>query len=288
MDRFAKIHPAFHFVFFISVFVLSVTVVNPVFCAVSLVGAALYIGISRGREVLSCLKFVLAIIVVVGIFNMLFSGYGVTELFKIAHKRFTLEALAYGINQGVMLGATVLWFDAFSHTVDSERVVYLLSFAPKTALIFSMVLGFIPRFKTKARDIREARLGLNGGTVERNIVQKLKSGIHDFGALVTYSMESSIITSNSMLARGYNPSAVRASRYKLKSRDIVLIAVCFLISAYVLYSKASRKTLFIFEPEIGFLSLDYFAIAFFVLLCALPSVIDLTEVVKWKISALKM
>ena len=91
-----------------------------------------------------------------------------------------------------------------------------------------------------------------------------------------------------MLARGYNPSAVRASRYKLKSRDIVLIAVCFLISAYVLYSKASRKTLFIFEPEIGFLSLDYFAIAFFALLCALPSVIDLTEVVKWKISALKM
>lgn len=288
MDRFAKIHPAFHFVFFISVFVLSVTVVNPVFCAVSLVGAVLYIGISRGREVLSCLKFVLAIIVVVGIFNMLFSGYGVTELFKIGHKRFTLEALAYGINQGVMLGGAVLWFDAFSHTVDSERVVYLLSFAPKTALIFSMVLGFIPRFKTKAQDIRRARLGLNGGFDERNKASRLKNSIHDFGALVSYSMESSIITSNSMLARGYNPSAVRVSRYRLKARDIFFIVLCLCITAYALYSKISKKTLFIFEPEISFLSIDYFAIALFSLLCALPSVIDLTEVVKWKISALKM
>lgn len=288
MDRFAKIHPVFHFVFFISVFVLSVTVRNPVFCTVSLVGAVAYIGISRGKEVISCLKFVLAIIIIVGIFNMLFSGYGVTELFKIGHKRFTLEALVYGLNQGIMLGATVLWFDAFSHTVDSEKVVYLLSFAPKTALIFSMVLGFIPRFKTKAYDIRQARIGLNGGVAEESISQRLKGSIRDFSALVTYSMESSIITSESMRSRGYNPSAVRASRYKFKARDIVLIAVCALIAGYVLYSEISKKTSFIFEPEISFLSVDYFAILLFALLCALPCVIDLTEVIKWKISALRM
>ena len=288
MDRFAKIHPVFHFVFFICIFVLNVSVVNPVFCTASLICAMLYIGINRGKEVLSCLKFVLAIIVVVSIFNMLFSGYGMTELFKIGHKRFTLEALFYGFNQGLMLGSTILWFDIFSHIVDSERVVYIFRFAPKTALIFSMVLGFIPRFKTKAEDIKQARLGLNGGENEKGIKQRLKNSLSDFSALVSYSMESSIITSDSMEARGYNPGAVRHSRYKLKVSDCFLILLVILGVGYVVYSKMSKKLVFVFEPEIYFESFDFLAFGVFAILCILPVIIDFAEVIRWKKFASKM
>lgn len=288
MDRFAKMHPAFHFVFFICVFALSVSVLNPVFCTASLVGALLYIGITRGSEVLSCLKFVLTIIAVVSIFNMLFAGYGVTELFSIGNKRFTLEALIYGFNQGLMLGGTVLWFDIFSHIMDSQRVVYLLRFAPKSALIFSMVLGFIPRFKRKAQDIRQARIGLNGGSDDKGIKERVRNSLNDFSALVGYSVEAGIITSDSMASRGYNPAAVQPNRYRMKMADALLLAACLVSTAYVLYSKMSRKILFVFEPRIYFESFDFVALVLFCTLCLIPVIIDFAEVMRWKISASRM
>ena len=124
MDRFSKMHPVLEFTFFICVFLLSVSLSNPVFVLPALVFGVIYEFILRGREALSCLKLTLAIIFVVSLFNFVFAHYGVTLLFQIKDTRFTFEALFYGIYQGTMLSATLIWFGIFSRNIDSEKVYY--------------------------------------------------------------------------------------------------------------------------------------------------------------------
>ncbi len=284
MDRFSKLHPIFHFLYFIGMFVLVVSVYNPFFVLPSLVGALLYELKIRGKEALSSFKFSVIMIFVIGLFNMLFAHYGITVLFTVGDTEFTLEAMFYGINQGFVVAAMVLWFGIFGRVVDSEKVIYAFRFAPKSALLFSMVLGFIPRFTKKLNNIETAALALDGGKKPKN---KLKSALNNLSALVTYSLESSVVTADSMTARGYNPKAVRYSRYKFKSADGVLIVLSFVCLVYVVFAKASDKITFVFDPRIYSKTFDITAFVLFLLLSFLPLIIDLTEELLWKISYVK-
>lgn len=286
MDRFSKTHPIFQFVFFVCVFVLIVSVYNPVFAGASLLCGVLYDFVLRKKEAFKSLGFVLAIVFVVSLFNMLFAHYGVDVLFKIGNTEFTFQALFYGLYQGVMLASFLIWFGLFSRIVDSEKVTYLFRFSPKLALLFSMVLGFIPRFSRKLKEIEDAQLGLNPKKYQTK-KERFKQGLSNLSALITYSFESSIVTSNSMEARGYNPRAVKPSRYKIKLTDIVLIMLALGISLYVIYSKLSEKTSFVFEPKTYFESFDVLAVILFCVLCLTPIIIDLVEGIKWKLSAVK-
>lgn len=283
-DRFSKLHPLFHTAFFVVVFVFVLSINDPFFSAISLASALLYGVRIRGKQILSSVKFSAIILVVVSLFNMLFAHYGEDILFTIGDTHFTLEALFYGFNQGMVLSSVMLWFGAFSRVMDSERVVYILRFTPKIALLFSMVLGFIPRFTKKLEDIRDAQLGLNGGTQPK---KKVKQAISNFSALVSYSLESSIITSDSMSARGYNPKAVKPARFKLFASDLALILIVIALSIVIIVNKAMGNIVFVFDPEIYIESISALSLIAFSVLCFMPLIIDLWEDMLWKLSNAK-
>lgn len=284
MDRFSKLHPAMQFLFYVIMLVIVLTVNNPIFSAISLLCAIIYGAKVRGKEILKSIGFSVAIVAVVSLFNMLFAHYGEDVLFTIKDTEFTLEALFYGFNQGVILSATILWFSALSRTLDSERVIYLFRFAPKLALIFSMVLGFIPRFTKKLDDIRDAKDGLRGGEKADN---RLKDGIENLSALISYSLESSVITADSMESRGYNPRAVRSGRYKFTKSDLFLILIIIAFSSYIFSQMIMKNVQFIFEPRIYVDSLDWLAVILFSVLGLIPTVADLVEDLLWKLSNAK-
>lgn len=286
MNRFCKTHPVFQFVFFVCVFTLTVSVYNPVFAGTSLFCGVLYDLITRKKQALKSLWFVLAIILVVSIFNMLFAHYGEDVLFKISDTEFTLQALIFGAYQGVMLSSFFIWFSLMSKVIDSEKVIYLFRFSPKLALLFSMVLGFIPRFTKKLDDISDAQLGLNPREYQTK-KERFSQGISNLSALVTYSFESSIITADSMESRGYNPKAVRVSRYKIKLFDVFMVVSSFGISVYIIFAKLNHKISFIFEPKTYFESFDILAFILFFVLCLAPTIIDIVEGIRWKLSAVK-
>lgn len=288
MDRFSKLHPLMHLLFFAFTFIFVLSINNPVFSAVSLVCAVLY-GIKiRGREILSVIKLVLSILIIVSLFNMLFVHYGDNTLFSIKNTDFTLEALFYGFNQGMVLSSVIVWFGAFSRLSDSERVIYLFRLVPKCALIFSMVLGFIPRFTKKLNDIRDAKLALNGGKRPQGIKNKFRSSLDNFSALITYSLESSIITADSMEARGYNPKAIRAGRYRIVSGDVILIVLILCLSAVIIAEKVIGNIVFEFEPAIQCVKLSAAAVICFAVFEMLPLFVDFVEDLLWKKSVVKM
>lgn len=283
MNRFFKIHPTVQLVYFALNLIIVMTVNNPFFSAAALAGALAYsVKLNKGRSV-SDFKLSLIMSVLVSLFNMLFVHYGDTTLFALGNTQFTLEALLYGFNQGMVLSSVIIWFVIFSKMFDSERVIYILRFAPKTALIFSMVLGFIPRFKAKLNDIETARRCLNG---EKQ--GKIKNAINNLSALVTYSLESSIITADSMQARGYNPKAMRRGRFKWCGCDFAVLAAVLLPAVFIVIGIVSGRTVFDFQPVIFYTSQCVPAVLCFCLFEIIPLIVDLIEDLLWKKSSAKI
>ncbi len=287
MNRFSKLHPFVLLLFFAVTLIIPLSFRHPLISVVSLVFALLYALVSRQQSFWKTLLFSLAVTGFIGLFNMLFAHYGVDVLFTVGDTRFTLEALLYGLNQGTVAAAVLLWFTALGRCLDSEKLLYLFRFAPKCALLFSMVLGFIPRFLHKLSDIREAQLALSGGRQPQGLREKFRAAANTFSALITYSLESSIITANSMTARGYQDGAVRAGRFRWQTEDVVILCVMLVFTVETVWQKISGNLTFIFEPKPTMERLSIAALVCFALLQALPSALILWENAQWKLSSVK-
>ena len=282
MLRLERLHQVSQLLFFAITLIIPLTFNNPVFSAVSLICAVIYLFITEGKKALKVLTFSFALILIVSLFNMLFAHYGETVLFSVKNVDFTFESLFYGFNQGMMLAGVLIWFTVFGKCIDSERIIYLFRFAPKLALIFSMVLGFIPRFIKKSKDIRDARIGLCGGKSPESFKEKLKFSTDNFSALVSYSLESSIITAQSMEARGYNPRAIRASGFKLAEFDLAFIPCVSAVFVFLIVQYSLGNIKYIFEPAGYMKALSIPALVLFLITELYPLFSELREKLKWK------
>ena len=287
LNAFSKLHPITKGAFFICAFVLVLSASNPFFSVISLCCALLFVLAGGGRAFFSSLKLSVIVILLVSIFNMLFAHYGEDVLFRIGYTDFTLQALFYGFNQGMVMAAVMLWFSALSYTQDSVDTMYLLRFMPKLAMLFSMVLGFLPRFTRKLSDIRDAQKGLHGGE-SVSIKERFGEGIQNLSALVTYSLESSIVTADSMNARGYKDGVILPTRFKLSARDAFYLAFITLAFSYVLYVIITKQSLFIFEPRIYVKANSVTAEIIFAAVMLLPVILEAWEVLLWKRSQSKI
>ena len=287
MLRLERLHPISQLVFFVSALIVPLTFNNPFFSAASLICAMLYIIVRDGKKSYKPILFAVAVTAFVSCFNMLFAHYGKTVLFIIKGVNFTYESLFYGFSQGMTVAGALIWFTVFAKCVDSERLIYLFRFAPKTALIISMVLGFIPRFAKKSQDIRDARIALDGGKTPDGLKEKLNFTTENFSALVSYSLESSIITSQSMEARGYNPKAIRASGFRMSGFDIAYLSCNILIIIFLFIQLALGNIRYVFEP-VGYIkALSIPALILFLVIGLYPSIIELREKIKWKLLSVK-
>lgn len=167
----------------------------------------------------------------------LFSHNGMTALFYINSQPVTLESLWFGVVMAHLLLASVQWFLVFNRWLDSEHIMYLFGrISPKAALLFSMILRFIPLMKRRYRLILEAQRGM-GYTG----LSKVRGFLKACSVLSGWSLESSIETEDSMVSRGYG-AARRTSfhRFRFHLRDgIYLFLMLFLgvVMFYIFYKK---------------------------------------------------
>lgn len=277
MDRFSRFNPKVTLLFFFAEIVLVIAVFNPVLTAVSFISACIYKIMFDGRNgFVYILKFTLPLIFFVMLFNFIFAHYGATVLFEIRMMSFTLESLFYGFAQGLMLASVLLWFNLYSQVITSERFLSVFGrFAPNAAMIFSMVLSFIPRLKKNVAEINEARALMN--TTE----SKLKKSIGNFSALITMTLEESIETADSMKARGFNEKRTVYSKYRFSAADLIMLIFIAVSAVLVIVFKATGGLVFIFEPVISMGKLSAAAVISYCLLAFLPVIINFAEGVRW-------
>ena len=143
-------HPALLIFYALGAPILAMFGSNPVTMGVMFLCAItvhwFYLGGASTKDGLKGIAFV---VIFVSVLNMLSNPMGITELFKIGSRLFTLESLCYGLLNGLMLGTVILWFRCFTAIVPNDKFLYLFGRRFQTvALLLSMILKLFPETST--------------------------------------------------------------------------------------------------------------------------------------------
>ncbi len=287
---FARLHPFTLAVYFTGVIVSTVISSNPVYACVGLIGAVLYkmmFGI-KARSVFITAGFMTVLTIV----NPLFSHYGNTPLLFINGKAYTLEALVYGAITAAVTVGVLLWCEALSLCMTSDKVIYLLGRTlPKTALLLSGTLRFIPMCRDKFENISRARKCI-GRFSDDNIIDRTKSLLAVFSALSGSMIEGAGDTAASMKARG---AALKGRTsfhlFIFTARDLVTLVLSSVSAGFIFYVTASGKAEFLCYPYLSGIPVNFAAAAsyaVFFVMCLIPFFFEVREAIIWKLRLSKI
>ncbi len=275
-----NLHPLTLFAYFFFVIFIAVFSFNPLFLLSSLFGALLFLFTIEGTKAIKMLVFYVIAIIIISLSNPLFSHNGATILFFINDSRITLEAFIYGVAASVMIVSVIVWFNCFNKVFDSERIIYLIGrIFPRLALVFSMVLRFVPRIISEFKSINNAQKSINNN--------RFKRYIGAFSAVITRSMESSIVTSDSMSARGYAlKGRTFFHRFRFTIYDALYTALFTALFVISLLWQSEVVYYPYFELKLNVLNL--FSLTAYTVLTLLPFILEVKEVLLWKLSLSKI
>lgn len=284
---FSRFHPLFLLVYYAAVISVTVFSSDPLILLLSLIGSVLFCADMFGKGIAKDLRFLFVLSLLITLTNPLFSQNGITVLFYLGDRAYTLEALLYGLNTAVMISGVILWFRSLNAVLSDDKMQYLFSKAlPKTTLVITMVMRLIPLYIKNIKEINDARRAM-GIYPKRNVFKKIKGAAEVFLTLVTQSLENAVETAFSMKARGYGESERTSySLYKLKSADAVLIFLLLLFSAGFVYVFGVRENSgFAFYPTFFVPVINAPRIAAYAAFAAVslfPFSINAAESIKWK------
>ena len=286
-DAFSKCHPLTNFLFFLGAIGFSVVIQHPAYLAVGVFGAAAYYLLLSGRKGWKMILGMLPVFLILSALNPLFNTYGETVLFLLFGKPYTLEALVYGMVIAGMLVVMMLWFGCYSAVLTSDKFVCLFgSLIPALSLLLVMVLRMIPNLMRKAKLISGARRSIGKGAAEQNTNrEKITDGMNILSALTDWALEGSIISADSMRARGYGAGKRTNFRmYRMTWQDVLLILAMGALAVLVI---ALGDTTATFTPEFN-IAPPGWGLAAYAVFLLIPPLLHIREAVLWHISISKI
>ena len=284
-DAFNKIHPFTGLLYFAVVIGFSMFFMNPVCIAASLCCALLNAVIINGKKALGLtVKFIIPMILLVMIINPVFNHRGATVITYLPWQNpLTLESILYGIASAVMFSSVILWFSVFNTVMTSDKIICLFGrVIPSLTLVISMTLRFVPRFVSKLKELKSARI-----TPEKQgFIIKMKLLLSELSVMLSWSLESSIESADSMKSRGYGLKGRTAYNiYKFRKTDVIIITALIVaaLTLILLITLGTAKYSFYPVFKIGYsgaVSVLFYAIHLAVML--IPSISIAWEGLKWK------
>ena len=288
MNELKSYNPFVIFVYFLAVTVFSCMFMHPVCLTFSLCFGLIYTFMISMKGGVSSLKFILPCALLTATINAAFNHRGVTIIEYLPNGNpLTLEALIYGAHAAVMTSAVICWLFCLGSLMTSDKIVYIFSkTVPSIALVFSMTLRFIPKISAYFKEAKAANRCAGFEPSEGNFFEKIKYTSMIFSSVVTRTLENSIDTADSMIARGYG-TGKRSSFavYGFDKRDAAAMIYIVLLSAYIIFCTVKGVLYVNFYPTFAFKGFSWFgasAFAAYFALLAFPLVADTKGAVKWK------
>lgn len=282
-DAFSGCHPLTNFLFFMGAIGFSVVIQHPLYLCASCIGAGIYYLLLNGKKGWKMVFGMIPVFLILSALNPLFNTYGETVLFLVFGNPYTLEALFYGMVIAGMFVAMMLWFGCYSAVLTSDKFVCLFgNLIPALSLLLVMVLRMIPNLMHKAQQIMGARKSIGKGAGEQSSNrEKIADGMNILSALTDWALEGSIVTADSMRARGYGAARRTSFQiYRMTARDWALIALMLFLSAGVILAGGTAAT---FTPEFEISPPTWGLAAYFVFLL-IPPALHVKEALQWHIS----
>ncbi|MBR0598275.1 energy-coupling factor transporter transmembrane component T [Sinanaerobacter chloroacetimidivorans] len=287
-DTFATYHPIINFMFFAAVISFSMFFLHPVLLGISVVAAFTYSIYLNGRKAVKFnLLYLLPGMIVISMINPLFNHEGITILWYFRDNPITLESIVYGIVAGLMFAAVILWFSCYNAVMTSDKFIYLFGrIIPALSLIFSMVLRFVPKFKAQIKIISNAQKCVGRDVSNGSMLERAGHGVKILSIMITWALENSIETADSMRSRGYGlKGRTSFSIFRFDSRDKGLLLIMAAFILFILTGAFLGQNTIQYFPSIKIVEITGFSIAIFfayALLCFSPIILDLREELKWR------
>ncbi|HID64924.1 MAG TPA: energy-coupling factor transporter transmembrane protein EcfT [Anaerolineae bacterium] len=230
---------------------------NPFYLTILLLAVAVDYG-TIGRSSLAAsswsvfLKTGLVLAAFSALLNPLTVHYGETILFTLPRAtlkaggavflelggRITLEALSYGLTNGLSLMAILLVFATFNALVNHHKLLRSIpAFMYQTGAVTSIAIAFVPQMAASLQEIREAQM------IRGHRFRGIRDLLPLFMPLLTSSLERAIQLAESMEARGFGGSISQTDRQRepIRKLSIALALLAILIGAsWYGYFSASR------------------------------------------------
>ena len=289
-DAFSKCHPAVNFLFFAGAIGLSVIIQHPAYLLAGAVTGAIYYLLLNGKKGIKTLLALLPIFLVLAAINPLFNTMGKTVLFHLFGRPYTRESLLYGAATAAMFVIMLLWFGCYNKVLTSDKFTSLFgNLIPSISLLLVMVLRMVPNLICKAKQIIGVRKSIGKGAGEAATArEKLKSGINVLDALTSWALEGSIVTGDSMRARGYG-TAKRTSFmiYRMTPTDWLWAGVMLGLLGLTVTAACLGQFSAEFVPEIH-LAKPSWGLATYTCYLLIPTALHIKEAIQWHISRLRI
>ena len=284
-NAFAGFHPAVNLCFFAVAIGLSMFLMHPVFLTISLLCSGAYLWYLQGaRGFWRQIGFLIPVLLFTAALNPMFNHEGVTVLFYLHNGNpVTLEAFCFGLASAVLMGASILWFSCCNAVFTTDKIIFLLGrIIPSLSLLISMTLRFLPRFKTYLQTTMQVQQAMQA---PKGKLGELRQALTAFSATVSWAMEQSIVTADSMKSRGYGAAGRTAyAIYHFERRDGVALGMLVALTLGTVLPWMTGAVEWVFYPAMTGNVLGFGPIVSYLSfagICLMPLTIDLTEDCKW-------
>ena len=278
---FEKCHPAVNFIYFTTVIAGMIVFQHPIFLLITFASAFIY---SIKRNGWKALVFNIILIPCVVAFAFYYSSYnhfGITVLQQnMIGNNITLESLVYGFVLGLVIAGVLIWFSCVYSVFTTDKVVYLFGkVSPRLSLFLSIILRMVPRIKKEAKKINTAQRGIGRGANQGNIFQRLRNSIRIFSMLITWTIDSLTLVSESMRSRGSSLRGRKAfSIYRFDNRDRAYVITLFTCLTLIIMGVLLKQTDILYDPRIRMnpvTGMSYFFYAGYCVFCLMPLMLEL-------------
>ena len=285
-DAFSKCHPAVNFLFFVGAIGMSVVIQHPMYLLSGIVTGGIYYLLLNGGKGWKTILGLLPVFVFLTAINPLFNTLGETPLFYVFGRPYTFEALLYGGALASMFVIMMLWFGCYNKVLTSDKFTSLFgNLIPAISLLLVMVFRMVPNFIRKTGQIIGARKSIGKGASEAaSTKEKVKDGMTVLGTLTSWALEGSVVTGDSMRARGYG-SAKRTSFmiYRMTAADWWLLVVMAVLVTLTILAAVWGQMTATFTPKLQIAATSWGAVAYTAYLL-IPTALSIKEAIQWHIS----
>lgn len=288
MNEFAKYHPLINFIYFTAVIVFSMIFVHPICLVTSLLCSVMYSIILNGKKALKFIVMLLPLMLISALINPAFNHEGVTVIAYLpSGNPLTLESILYGIVAASMIATVICWFSCFNKIMTSDKFIYLFGrIIPSLSLILSMTFRFVPKFKEQIQEVSNAQKSMGRDTSEGSVFARVKNSIRILSAVITWSLENAIDTSDSMKSRGYGLTGRTAySNYVFDKRDVTALIYLAVTIIYFLIGALLGKIHYRYFPSMRGTYMSFYSTSIFIsyiMICIMPIIIEIWEEFKWR------
>ena len=292
MKTLENANPIVTFMYFLCVFSCVMFSIDPFISALSLMCSLIFAITKRYLNNKKENIFFIIIFVLMTVLNPLFNHRGNTVFFYINDNAITLEALLYGLSTAAMIMSVIIWFKCFGKIMTEDKIIYVFGrIWPGFALMISSIMRFVSLYTKQWRVISDSRKAM-GENETGNIISSIKNGISTFMIMITWALEHGAQTAESMDGRGYNTTRRTSySKYFFHVSDALVILFYLMFALLVILTSVINGVGFSFYPDMVMKGNIYYRILIysaFLILCLMPTILEIGDEIKWHRLKLKI